>query len=86
MRGKQQYVLALGEHLKTTTTDLLEMPFLILFFVAATGGYKNSLSSDETFTAMCWVSKCWISKLEDSWKKNLGLDLQMLHLLHYTIV
>lgn len=67
--SRQQHPPALGEHLKTTVTEPLEVPHLG-FCVGDSGCYENSLSSHETFNAFCWLSKSWISKWEDSWKKS----------------
>lgn len=52
----KQHPLVLGEHLKTTVTEPLEVPHLG-FCVGDSGCYENSLSSHKTFNAFCWLSK-----------------------------
>lgn len=68
--SRQQHPPVLGEHLKTTVTELLEVPHLG-FCVGDSGCYENSLSSHKTFNAFCWLSKSWISNWEDSWNKKI---------------
>lgn len=66
--SRQQHSLVLGEHLKTTATEPLQVLHLG-FCVGHSGCYENSLSSQKTFNAFCWLSERWISKWENSWKK-----------------
>lgn len=53
------------------------------FLVAATGSYESSVSSDYNFNAICCVSGSLNEKIL---LKDLGLDLHMLQLCHYTTV